>query len=203
MTGGSGLPSGTSYVTWDRDSCSWRTSPDLFGSGYLTSSPTLPTSGSMRSGVCSPRPPLAPRIAESDSGSWPTPRATDVFTPDPVDPLTGRRKRGTGIDLGGAARAWPIPQARDMKGRTGANRHTPNLPDAVGPPSETTPPDGATGSTPVDLNPDFVAALMGVPRGWLTPCTSVETDSFQRWLLMHSLASPNVSGLTCGAEVKS
>ena len=50
--------------------------------------------------------------------------------------------------------------------------------------------DGTTTSQPADLNPRFVEALMGVPPNWLTPSTSVETGSYQRWLHAHSLNSP-------------
>lgn len=61
-----------------------------------------------------------------------------------------------------------------------------------GPQAETTTPDGPNGSQPVDLNPRFVEALMGVPPNWLTPSTSAETASYQRWLRLHSLSSPTV-----------
>jgi hypothetical protein len=68
-----------------------------------------------------------------------------------------------------------------------------------GPPAETTTPDGPTTSQRVDLNPRFVEALMGVPQNWLTPSTSVETDSFQRWQRLHSLSLPDGLVSTCGA----
>lgn len=69
-----------------------------------------------------------------------------------------------------------------------------------GPLDGTTPTDGGTTSPPADLNPRFVEALMGVPPGWLTPCTSVETDSFQWWLHAHSLNSPTDSASTSGKD---
>ena len=74
-TGGFGLPLPESSVMWDRDSSSWRTCPDWFGMGSPTSSPTLPTSGSMRNGVCIPRKMLVPLTIASGSGlsQWPTP----------------------------------------------------------------------------------------------------------------------------------
>jgi hypothetical protein len=55
-----------------------------------------------------------------------------------------------------------------------------------GPHAPTTEPDGKPGSAKADLNPRFVAALMGVPWDWLTPCISVETASYQLWLRTHS-----------------
>ena len=41
--------------------------------------------------------------------------------------------------------------------------------------AQTTQPDGKPGQPKADLNPQFVAALMGVPKDWLTPYTSEET----------------------------
>jgi hypothetical protein len=41
---------------------------------------------------------------------------------------------------------------------------------------ETTPKDGQRGSQKVDLNPWFVATLMGLPPDWLTHSTSAVTD---------------------------
>ena len=107
MTGGSGLPSGSSHVTWDRDCCSWRTSPSLFDTGSLTSSPTLPKAGGLRNGDCSPRPPLAPLTDVRGSGSWPTPTAKD-------DEGNGFRsgERSTEPKLKGAAAMWGTPVAR-------------------------------------------------------------------------------------------
>ena len=50
----------------------------------------------------------------------------------------------------------------------------------------TTPSDGNDGSPKADLNPRFVAALMGVPWDWLTPSTSAATDSSPLALVKHS-----------------
>lgn len=235
---------------------------------WETFSGRWPSSGSMRNGVCSPRPPLVPRTNGSGSGCWPTPTAMDCrrsggnpdttgthgvtltdaavrqwATPaareDQRSPeahlamkarMGGGRTEATSLTvqakmwptptasdhegngmrsgdragepkLAGAARLWPTPVARNAKGRAGSNRNSPELPDLVqhGRPGETTPTDGESGSPKVDLNPRFVESLMGLPLGWLTPSTSVETDSFQRWLLTHSLPSPNGSASTCGA----
>jgi hypothetical protein len=62
---------------------------------------------------------------------------------------------------------WPTPCAREAKGLPGL----PGLPDVM------TSTDGDNGSTKADLNPSFVAALMGLPPDWLTHSTSAETDS--------------------------
>lgn len=195
---GSGLPSDGSSVKWDPDSCSWRTSPSLFDSGYLTSSPTLPSSGSMRNGVCSQRPRLAHRTSVSGSGYWGTPVATDAKG-------SGGAELGTNVTLTDAAvRLWPTPQAADghkigsmtpkTAARQAAKGHQEMLAGSIhtasGPQGATTTTDGTDGPQRVDLNPRFVEALMGVPQNWLTPSTSVETDSYRRWLQLHSLSSP-------------
>ena len=174
MTGGSGLPSDGSFVTWDRDGCSWRTSPDLFDTGYLTSSPTLPTSGSMRNGVCSPRPKLVPLIGGRDFGSWHTPTTTHGAG-------GGRNNRGEPT-LPTQAKMWATPRALDgMSGGDKASSHPQSggdgLQTAATLHSLTTSTDGNDGSPAADLNPRFVAALMGLPWDWLTPYISEATDS--------------------------
>jgi hypothetical protein len=217
MTGGSGLPSDGSSVTWDREQCSWRTSPDLFGPGSLTSSPILPTSGSMRSGVCTPRPTLVPLTDGNESGFslWPTTTTSDSVGSGGYNPDWGH-----GVTLTDrAVRMWGTPVARDdqkspeahleMKARMGGGRteptsltvqskmwHSPMARDCKGEgfedtnlPSQeaeafhldpTTRTDGNDGSPRADLNPRFVAALMGVPWDWLTPSTSAATGSSPR-----------------------
>lgn len=100
---------------------------------------------------------------------------------------------------------WPTPTAHDPKDLGGPpsqhDRKSPGLATVVttsGHPVVTTSTDGESGPPKVDLSPRFVEALMGVPQNWLTPCTSVATDSYQRWLRLHSLSSPAVSMSTCG-----
>lgn len=65
----------------------------------------------------------------------------------------------------------------------------------VGGPGMGWPPDptetGPTGSQRVDLNPFFVAELMGLPADWLTPSTSEVTDWCRRQQQQHSPFSPN------------
>jgi hypothetical protein len=87
---------------------------------------------------------------------------------------------------------WPTPTAHDPKDMgsppTAKQRHSPGLPviaEAHGHQLEME--TGTSTSARVDLNPHFVEQLMGLPKGWLTPCTLVETDWFQQWLQQHSL----------------
>lgn len=130
---GSGQTLPGSLLTWDQDLCSWRTSPDLFDTVFHTSSQTLPTSGSMRNGVCLQRPRLVHPTAANDSGcspsgematlghptigaAWPTPTGMDSVG-------SGGNPNGTGTHgetlTDAAARNWPTPTARDSKGETG------------------------------------------------------------------------------------
>lgn len=208
MSDGSGPTLQGSLLTFNPDTSSWRTSPDLFGQVLDTSSPTLPASGSMRNGVCSPRPPLVPLIDANVSGSWPTPRAHDGTSGGDA-PSSHPQSGGMGLQQ--AAKTWPTLQAHDAKGvgPSETERHTPSLgmqalmwptpttkdtnlvtselnPDgkhgmelrrAAGHfhLAQTTGPDGLPGQPQADLNPQFVASLMGVPKDWLTPYTSEET----------------------------
>jgi hypothetical protein len=96
------------------------------------------------------------------------------------------------------AKMWPTPTARDTKGQDQPNRAGgPSLVNAVRfPRNPTTPTDGESGSPKADLNPRFVAALMGVPWDWLTPCMPVATASYLAWLRLHSLRLPNDSEAT-------
>ena len=108
---GSGLPSNESFVKWDRDSCSWKTSPNLFGEVCLLSSVILPNSGSMRNGACSARPRLAHPTSESASGSWPTPRASMNENRN----MKNAPSHGVthGESLAGLAGNWATPVAND------------------------------------------------------------------------------------------
>lgn len=83
---------------------------------------------------------------------------------------------------------WHTPTAHDAKGKGYDDTSLWN--QAAGHRPETTTTDGPTTSPAADLNPRFVEALMGVPQGWLTPSTSVETASYRRWLRQHSIYSP-------------
>lgn len=252
MSAGSGQPSHPSSLTWDPDSSCWRTSPSLFDSGSPMSSTTLPSSGSMRNGVCSARQPLAPLTSARGSGSWGTPAARDEqrsveaaiakkesfgrseitslntqvkmwMTPTTVD-STGRQyqnrdgsrvltlpgeasawptptptaalgdsRRGMPSaetaalrmeqgkrNLDDAAALWPTPKTTDPKHGTGG----PSLKQVTGAGRQavTTSTDGSGGSPTVDLNPFFVATLMGLPMGWLTLSTSAVTASCLRQL---------------------
>ena len=220
MSDGSGETLPGSLLTWNPDTCSWRTSPDLFGSDFLTSAPTLPGSGSMRNGRCIPQPPLVPRTDANGSGSWPdgwgTPTARDDQkspeahmamkaamqggarttptsltvqakmwpTPKASEGMRGTDPRRPGREGGDsllqAVNSWPTPTTRDAAksgGKEGSSNVT--LTDAAvrGRLHQQITSGGNDGSPRADLNPRFVAALMGLPWDWLMHFTSEETDS--------------------------
>ena len=135
----------------------------------------------------------------STAKTWPTPAATDGARLGTLDP---EPKNTT---LNHAAQNWTTPKAHDAKSgdcRSERERNTPDLPAQAslhhGLLAEMTSTDGGDTSMPVDLNPRFVEALMGVPKGWLTPSTSVETAWYQQWRRAHSLNSHAVPESICG-----
>jgi hypothetical protein len=100
---------------------SWEKTCEVYSlwEGVLPSekfSETWPSSGTMRSGVCSQRPTSARPTSASASGSrhgWPTPKANDPEKRgdfDPADPRTG---------LPGAVKLWSTARAED--GERGQN----------------------------------------------------------------------------------
>ncbi len=251
---GSGPSASRSSARWDRLSSCWKTSPDLFGSEDLPeSSVILPTSGSMRNGVCSERPTLVPLTNVTAGGLWPTARAHDgasgvtahsspdfrptlkqaatTMWPTPVaadckgDGPSNRDRAipplRSMVSLWSTPRATQIPESVEsyearMRRSTTANRvrkdggvpkppldvqvkmwGTPRAVDAfkgtdpthgnggqtglkqqlASRLAATTTTDGEIGSPRADLNPFFVAALMGLPWDWLTHSTSEVTAS--------------------------
>lgn len=203
-TVGSGPKSQGSSATWNPTTCSWRTSQELFGQDLPMSSVILPTSGSMRSGVCSPRPPLVRPIDVNGSGLWPTARAQDGTSgstahsradfrptlkqkvsqwPTPCAATDSRTAtaspaalaRGFAGTLTDAMRMWPTPTARAAPDcASERDRNSPSLSAIASHHAPTTTTGGSDGKV---LNPRFVEALMGLPNGWLTPSTSAATAS--------------------------
>lgn len=123
----------------------------------------------------------------SQALAWPTPRASDGERSSGSDPVHG----AGGPSLRQAAVSYPTPKHRDWKADgSQASRTTPDL-SAFLQGQVTT---GGTGSDRADLNPSFVAALMGLPPGWLMPSPRVATASFRRWRRWHCGASSPTPG---------
>lgn len=107
-SGGSGPTSGAGFGTFDRDSSSWRTFPDLFGMAYPLSLETWPKRGLLRSGVVSARRMLERPTVESGYSSWPTVTANGNHNRKGLSPTSGD-------GLATAVAAWPTPTTNDSK----------------------------------------------------------------------------------------
>ena len=107
----SGLECGDTWLgslaKYDRDSSSWKTPQCSFLEGLDEFLETWPRWGMMRGGVCWALSIPAHLTSESESGSWPTPRANDGEKRGNFD-LTNPRN-----GLAAAAKLWPTPLATD------------------------------------------------------------------------------------------
>ena len=151
-----------------------------------------------------PRPMLVPRTGVNGSGLWPTAVGMDAKRSGGL-PTNGHGNSLTDLTVRSEQWGnWPTPRASDGGGRgsdpprTNDRAGSPTFKSVAtawsGPPDQTTRKDGSSGSPTADLNPQFVASLMGLPWDWLTPSTSVATDSFRQWLRRHSSNSPDEQG---------
>ena len=122
--------SSDALASFDHDTSCWRTCQGsllatLDASSDVFSGP-WPRSGTMRNGVCYPRPTLARHTSESGSGSWPTPSANQFDIAD-VELMLERRERvkaqgmngnGFGLTTAQAASAWATPTVDDANNVT-------------------------------------------------------------------------------------
>lgn len=75
---GSGVNTSEPFAHFDHDTSSWRTfQVCLLTRTWDVFSETWPRAGTMRNGIAFRRVPLVPLTEEKESGSWPTPTATD------------------------------------------------------------------------------------------------------------------------------
>lgn len=194
---GSGASSPGSFARYDRASSSWKTAQCSLVAGLDAFSETWPRSGSMRSGACYLRPPLAPHICASASGYWPTPNVIG-FRSDGELALLARQTTNHAefVAMSDRAarskreRAWPTPCVAMVNGSSagaltrisGKSRSNDRLDYAV-------EKDGKHGR----LNPLWVDWLMGWPIGWdaLKP---LATARFREWRQQHGDCSPRERG---------
>jgi len=103
-----------------------------------------------------------------------------------LERLGGGRTEITSLTV--QTKMWATPRASMNENRTGKNApshgngHGMTLAGQAGHRHATTNSAGADGSPKVDLNPFFVATLMGLPKDWLTLSTSAVTASCHRQL---------------------
>ncbi len=124
---------------------------------------------------------------------WPTPTAKlgDNRRGVPSRDVALSRLADGRRNFDDAVTAWPTPTASDAKasgGKQGSADVTLTDLAVRGRRPQMITPAGNDGSPKADLNPRFIAALMGVPWGWLTPSTLEATD-WSRWRQhMHSVS---------------
>jgi hypothetical protein len=174
-------------ATFDPISSSWKMSQTcLLESGELGLAEfleTWPRSGTMRNGIAYQLEPLAPLTSAIGSGLWPTPTVLMTGESRSLEQFDAARARakikqkgrtgnGIGEDLAIAVkrRMWPTPLRRDGRTFLGAKRS----PNALGSEPLVTQAGG-------NLNPPWVAWLMGFPVTWLDgarpPLNPSETPS--------------------------
>lgn len=175
-----------------RRGSSLKTSAPFALADWTRFSGNLLRSGTMRSGIVYPLPPLALLTAGTESGLWPTMRSGDGATSALRTRAQVMRSGGHKGRLEDFVAMWPTPSARDWKGAPASPGTLPSnsrpLNEAVrqrmwptphgfsqdgrsnGPSgnelgravNQSTPPEQAGGS----LNPTWVEWLMGFPLGW-------------------------------------
>ena len=174
-------------------------------SGSLAKEVLWPTPRAMEAPRSSAQGTAGPTLTEAAVGRnptkpnlWPTPQAADGFKIGSMTPETAARQAAADHQemLMGAAVMWPTPKAHDGKAPRSntSNRQSPDLHDIVSHQHATTPQPGHDGSAKVDLNPWFVASLMGLPPDWLTHCTSAVTDWCHKQQQQQSDNSLSVAG---------
>jgi hypothetical protein len=90
-----GLRRSGSFAKWDRDSSSWRTyQGSLIQDTSDEYSGTWPRQGMMLDGAVSELTMLGLPTSASDSGSWPTPQASDAMAVGFCETSTARKERG-------------------------------------------------------------------------------------------------------------
>lgn len=137
-----GVSSRASFASFDRATSSWKTSQILLFEDSTSSSVIWPLAGTMRNGQAFERLTLElPTNRVGVSSSWPTPCTTDAKDAARSTTTTGIMHAGT--TLTDAVRAFYGPH----------------------PPMPLTKA-GFRGAESVVVVPEFVEALMGLPRDW-------------------------------------
>jgi len=186
-----------SFAKWHRDGSFWRTPQCSLLEASTSYSGTWPRWGMMRAGACSELDTLAPHTDGTASGLR---LATPTATANQLSPSM-RKHPG--------CRAWATPTARDYKDSPGMSlvrkdgRHRLDLlprqvyylerqnhPTPVASDTGHRTKNYAQGVTALSmvvggqLNPTWVAWLMGWPIGW-TDCEPLGMDRFQQWRRLH------------------
>jgi hypothetical protein len=167
-----------SFVKWHPATSSWKTRQCSLLEGLDEFSETWPRWGMMRGGECWELSTPGRRTSENESGSWPTPNASDNRPRATAASTERRRKLGKQISLEAAVK-YPTPKSRDWKdtGTVPPSRVLDLGKDTLGQRVARTEPGGS-------LNPTWVEWLMGWPIEW-TSLQPLATARFQAWLHSH------------------
>ena len=138
----------------------------------------LPSSGSMRNGVCFQRPVLALRTDVNESGYWPTPTVCGNYN------RKGASK-SSGNGLATAVRMWPTATATAYKGWSPKHNRA-ATDDRLDYSVEHQSFQFGQQTPPMRLNPDWVEWLMGWPIGQ-TALKPLETGKFREWQQQHGI----------------
>ena len=209
MSAGYGPTFGESFAKYDHSTSSWKTSQPMLLKDLTEFLGTWPKVGTMRNGTCFRRRASELPISGNGYSYWPTPAANDDNrSPEAHLAMKARMKGGprraitrlapmvkaitkgmwptprccNGLRSGGANRSefykkfWPTPKARDahFPGQSESKRHSPMLAHQVN-------PNGG------QLNPMWVAWLMGFPIGW-TDLERSAMQSYRSWRQKHGVS---------------
>jgi len=182
-----------SFVSYDQDTSSWRTSQATFNWGSDVFSETWPKAGMMRNGRCYLRDSLEPDTYDDEFLLWRTPDANAGRGPSSKERMEWKLKNKMPISLNDQVRHWPTPHANCS---TGAGKHgtggknlqtmvqqfpTPTAQDfkRSGPNSSQQGLSSIGNRTIGQLNPTWVEWLMGFEIGW-TDLNASATPSSRR-----------------------
>jgi len=101
-------------ASYDRASCSWKTSQLSLPGMEQSSLDRLPSWGMTRSGGLYERPTPARLISGSGGSAWPSPKSRNA-QPSGLEADKRRWEMYSTIDLNNAVLLWPTPAARDWK----------------------------------------------------------------------------------------
>lgn len=126
-------------------------------------------------------------LTDAANGLWASPQARDWKDSGPTQGTRGTPENPVGVNLGTQANRWATPTAQDCEQAGSPKRpaltaeaRTAGLLDQG---SSSTP--GKRRGSRDGLNPDWVAQLLGLPDGWLSPPSALSDE----WLF-HATAGP-------------
>ncbi len=141
-------------ASYDPNTQSWKMFGDISLWEEQRSLEILPPSGIALNGVLYLQPPWVPIIDETESLSWPTPRANTAMAATITPESAWNPRRFPNLETVVGRRMWPTPTTVDTF--TPKSRSNPTLGDAA------RQVENASGK----LNPTWVEWLMGFPTGW-------------------------------------